>query len=171
MRPPFLSRQATQLTVTPRTENQQAESYSSSVFAERFKYLICSSGLLEKDYVPGLSSGPSIDPTMGSSDVRAANDNDDDFVSTVQSREEGVALQNAEWTSWRVDELRNNYEWLRKRWDLVAAFATLSSGIVVLVGVKPTATIIAVLLCLFWNKVHHRLVRIPVKVSPSPTCI
>ncbi|KAK8853101.1 hypothetical protein IAR55_003802 [Kwoniella newhampshirensis] len=26
-------------------------------FAERFKYLICSSGLLEKDYVPGLSDG------------------------------------------------------------------------------------------------------------------
>ena len=29
----------------------------NDAFAERFKYLICSSGVLEKDYVPGLSGG------------------------------------------------------------------------------------------------------------------
>ncbi|WVQ73025.1 hypothetical protein IAR50_002588 [Cryptococcus sp. DSM 104548] len=32
---------------------------ASDTFAEQFKYLICSSGLLEKDYVPGLGGGAS----------------------------------------------------------------------------------------------------------------
>ena len=31
-----------------------SDTVSENEFAERFKYIICSSGILEKDYVPGL---------------------------------------------------------------------------------------------------------------------
>ncbi|WVQ84904.1 hypothetical protein IAT38_007067 [Cryptococcus sp. DSM 104549] len=76
-------------------------------FAEQFKYLICSSGLLEKDYVPGLSGGV------------------DDEAKTVDR-----------WTEARmwVAEARVWVEKGRERWDLVAAGACLLVGLAVGLG-------------------------------------
>ncbi|WWD19515.1 hypothetical protein CI109_103976 [Kwoniella shandongensis] len=50
---------------TPGKITDDSSSSTENTFAERFKYLICSSGLLEKDYVPGLSGEELVDEVEG----------------------------------------------------------------------------------------------------------
>ncbi|KAK4684657.1 hypothetical protein P7C73_g5515, partial [Tremellales sp. Uapishka_1] len=88
-------------------------SLSPSAFAEQFKYLICSSGLLEKDYVPGLSSGPDLAEAVGSE------------PSGIEAEESVDPLR------WIALEM-----WARERWDLVGAGVVLVIALGWVVGFR-----------------------------------
>ncbi|WVW86018.1 hypothetical protein I302_108056 [Kwoniella bestiolae CBS 10118] len=81
-------------------------SFSDESFAERFRYLICSSGLLEKDYVPALSGG--VESELGDSPDQKGN------------------------AQWKIPE---EWIWKGKeRWDLVLAAVALLVGLVISLG-------------------------------------
>ncbi|WWC91576.1 uncharacterized protein L201_006522 [Kwoniella dendrophila CBS 6074] len=80
--------------------------FSDETFAEKFKYLICSSGLLEKDYIPALSGG-------------------------LES-ELGEELNSADHS---LNQYKVWIERAKQRWDLVLAGIALLLGLTISLGV------------------------------------
>ncbi|KAK6909561.1 hypothetical protein I203_103582 [Kwoniella mangroviensis CBS 8507] len=81
-------------------------SFSDETFAEKFRYLICSSGLLEKDYVPALSGG--LESELGD-DIPGNNEE-----------------------TWKV--LEGWIQKGKERWDLVLAGLALLVGLMISLG-------------------------------------
>ncbi|WWC94731.1 hypothetical protein V866_001579 [Kwoniella sp. B9012] len=81
-------------------------SFSDETFAEKFRYLICSSGLLEKDYVPASSGG--LESELGD-DIPENNEN-----------------------TWKV--LEGWIQKGKERWDLVLASLALLMGLMISLG-------------------------------------
>jgi hypothetical protein len=110
---------------TPHVEDQG--------FEERFKYLICSSGVLEKDYVPGLSGGLADDEVVGTT-------TDVDTLHT-----EGVDVDGAGEVRVGQKDVSGTFGfgdvWIhaRERWDLVLAGLAFVMGVILAVGLKRVA--------------------------------
>lgn len=124
-----------------RTSQHREDAVNAAVdaFAERFKYLVCSSGILEKDYVPGLGGG-----TTGEDDVREEGDALDGagFISLPG----GLAgsVKNLEQEARRdANELWGS---TRTHWNISIAVAALALGLRILVGPRMLMLVIAALL-------------------------
>ncbi|OCF32216.1 hypothetical protein I316_06130 [Kwoniella heveanensis BCC8398] len=99
-------------------------SFDEETFAEKFKYMICSSGLLEKDYVPALSGGLDAD-------------GDDIYVESlnlVGERELSLDI---------YKEIRKWAGLARKRWDLALAGLCLLVGIGLSLGTWVLAALLS----------------------------
>ncbi|WWD03501.1 hypothetical protein V865_001553 [Kwoniella europaea PYCC6329] len=114
-------------------------SFSDETFAEKFRYLICSSGLLEKDYVPALSGG--LESELGD-DIPENNEN-----------------------TWKVSE--GWIQKGKERWDLVLASLALLVGLMISVGLWTILGLSSVgILGIGWYK---GLVPISKDISNKPT--
>lgn len=95
----------------------------AEVFAERFKYLVCSSGLLEKDWVSGLS------------DVRAEHNRAD-----PEDEEEGLAELKFSTRTRGVTtgptQLSQMMGKARARWDVVLAAMVVVVAVGVILGAR-----------------------------------
>lgn len=105
-------------------------------FSERFKYAVCSSGLLEKDYVPGFG---------GPSEGKEERDGHEG-ASTLEPETAGWDLQ---------EEWRNLRGKAKERWDITAAIAAMVLGLLRLLGIR--LVLVSTLLAggLAW-KTHQR---------------
>ncbi|WVQ67135.1 uncharacterized protein L199_005330 [Kwoniella botswanensis] len=114
-------------------------SFSDETFAEKFRYLICSSGLLEKDYVPALSGG--LESELG-----------DDIPDNNEE-------------TWKV--LEGWIQKGKERWDLVLASIALMVGLMISLGLWTILGLSSVgILFMGWYK---GLVPISKDISNKPT--
>ena len=118
------------------------DTVSEDEFAERFKYIICSSGILEKDYVPGLGGAsrdisittiPNAESDLGD---EAAHDQEDEVPlrlpqrrDTLHKLEVGVTVAR-QWTSSTI----------MAQWDMILAFVALGIGLWTLAQLKIVVT-------------------------------
>ena len=100
--------------------------WADETFAERFKYAICSSGVLEKEHVPGL----------GGLDRGDVNDTLSDTSDAAESRDK-PATSNVQYTmsamGHRAEEIG---ELGLRRWDIVLAVLVLFCALGSLMGVR-----------------------------------
>jgi hypothetical protein len=103
---------------------------SKDDFAERFKYLICSSGILEKDYVPGLSGGLSEVGLDGIADAEGGKS------STSPTEHVGSQELEGDSGSGPVVDLRYLMQEGKRKWDIVLAGVVLLCGMLLGAGVR-----------------------------------
>jgi len=111
---------------------------SEDGFAERFKYLICSSALLERDYVPGLG-GDVGDVEVGLPSVASVLD--DRPASTAEAKGQAKMVDGADSGVRRLGEVWVMYGqklWvvIGNRWDIGCAMMIAIGGIAVIVGLR-----------------------------------
>ncbi|WVR00355.1 hypothetical protein IAU59_007498 [Kwoniella sp. CBS 9459] len=107
-------------------------SFDQETFAEKFKYMICSSGLLEKDYVPALSGGLDASAEgMNEAQEHQANDMSSSSANTI-----------------RLDLSGEVQKWAglaKERWDLALAGLCLLVGLGLSLGVWTLAALVVLL--------------------------
>ncbi|WVF73186.1 hypothetical protein IAT40_008005 [Kwoniella sp. CBS 6097] len=111
-------------------------SFDQETFAEKFKYTICSSGLLEKDYVPALSGGLALGSEGEGEGEQQTAGRDHEAGYTGDDRVIGSDLGK---------EAQRWIEFARERWDLTLAGLCLLLGIVLSMGIWTLAALILIL--------------------------
>lgn len=131
------------------------------IFSERFKYLICSSGVLEKDWVPGLSEG------RGSS-----GDADDD----TEEGDSGIRDEDTEQAPPASMPFEYYFKWDKRRWDVALAGVVLVGAMGTVLGpaklLAAAAAIIAILaICAAVFARYPFAVSSPISLSNGPDSV
>lgn len=107
-------------------------------FAERFKYLVCSSGLLEKDFgsstLEETGNGESDEEELGRPKEQvepiAQNSRSSSSLQAIQERLQDIRLivSTLQWVHWA----EKGFE----RWDIVLAAVVLLGAVMVILGIR-----------------------------------